>query len=90
MASDNRVMTRKLAATTTDKVADFGSPPINKLYIHADTDTVVIDFDQPTDSTSYLIKGSLNYGMDVNCNKLYYKTTTSTANLYIVAIRYDQ
>ena len=86
MASDLQRETRKMALTTTMKVEDFVTG-CSGLYLVADGDCVV-DFDQPSDVGSFLVKANILYELEkIQFTKLYAITLSSTANLYILAFR---
>lgn len=89
MASEKKIETRLLAATTTNQVVDWGSPPLKKIYLVADAATVRIDFDQPTDAGSFpLPTANVIFEFDdISCNKLHVSTSSSTANLYMLGVR---
>ena len=80
--------TRLLAVTTSDQQVDFGSPPIDELYVVADATTVRIDFDQPTDAGSFpLLTANSPFRIKVHFNKLHASTSSGTANLYMIGVR---
>lgn len=87
-ATSEHADTRVLAVTTTDQVMDFGSPMIDEIVVVADATTVRIDFDQPTDASSFpLLTANQPIRIRVNFNKLYASTSGGTANLYVLAVR---
>jgi len=89
MAEFLNAETRKLAVTASNQIVDFGTPHINKLYVIADATTVRIDFDQPTDDSSFpLLEANVPFGFDVRFNKLHVSTSSGTANLYMIGVRY--
>lgn len=86
MASGVKKESRLVAVTTSDTEVDFGYPMMNHFYFHADTDNVVqVDFDQPTDDSSFLL-GTEPIEIDVPAHKVHVRTTSGTANLYILAV----
>ena len=88
MAEFEQADTRVLAVTTTDQYVDFGRPMIDELVLVADATTVRVDFDQPTDASSFpLLTANQPVRIRVNCNTLHASTTGGTANLYILATR---
>lgn len=88
MASDKKVETQKIEVTTAVKYADFGSPPLSEVYLHADAANVHVDFDQPSDtSTSFLLPADTVVRIRVNANKVYAMTSSGTANLYVTGVR---
>lgn len=86
MASDKAAETRKMALTTAGQVEDFVTGCIG-IVVVADADCV-IDFDKPADAGSLLIKANQAPAyFPVQFTRLYAKTLSSTANLYVVALR---
>lgn len=87
MANEKAIETRKLAATTTNQIVDWGNPAINAIHLIADEATVQVDFDQPTDASSYLLPDGVEVIIEAPIHKLHVKTTSGTANLYMIGIR---
>ena len=88
MASDKAVETRKLTVTTADQIVDWGSPPLTEIHLTADAATVRVDFDQPTDDSSFpLLSKDTQYTFTLPVNKLHVSTSSSTANLYMIGVR---
>lgn len=87
MASDKKIETRKLAATTTNQIVDWGNPAIVTIHLIADAATVRVDFDQPTDAGSYLLPNGVEVVIEAPINKLHVSTSSGTANLYMIGIR---
>lgn len=85
MASDKAVETRKVAATTTNKEENFVTG-CKGVCITADGDCVV-DFDQPCDAGSFLIKANTPVCLPAYFTKFNVMTLTGTANVYIIAFR---
>ncbi len=85
------VETEQIAATTTSKAAGF-EYGIQRCYIRADAECY-IDFDQPAiTSRSFLIDASVDHPAEFDFGKNSVKSVTaitgsSTANVYIIAIR---
>jgi len=89
MANYEKAETRVLAVTTADQEIDFGRPHLDEIYVVADETTVSIDFDQPTDSSSFpLLTANIPFRIRVNCHKLHARTSSSTANLYVIGVRH--
>lgn len=87
-ASDKAVETRKIAVTTADQIVDWGSPALSAIELTADAATVRVDFDQPTDDSSFpLLSKDTQYSFVLPVHKLHVSTSSSTANLYMVGIR---
>ena len=87
MAEDRPAVATKLSVTTANKELDMGGPPVDAIYVWADEATVSINFDADVDSDSFLLIANTMMEFDLNCNKLNYKASTSTANLYVIAVR---
>lgn len=88
MASDKAVETRKLAVTTADQIVDWGFPALTEIHLTADETTVRVDFDQPTDDSSFpLLSENTQYTFTLPVHKLHVSTSSGTANLYIVGVR---
>jgi hypothetical protein len=86
MASDKAAETRKIACTTTNKQEDFQTG-CKGIVVVSDADCV-IDFDQPCDAGSLLIKANQAPAyFPVQFTRLHAMTLSSTANLYVVALR---
>ena len=82
MASDQGVETQKMALTTSTSEATF-SGGINACYLSADAD-IYVDFDQPTDTGSFLVKANIAYPKfefeGSNVKKIYARSVTGSAN----------
>lgn len=87
MASDKRTETRVLAVTTSDQEVDWGNPPLKRLYIYVDAVNVRIDFDQPTDASSFILPATTPFELNLEVNKLHASTSSGTANLYMIGVR---
>lgn len=86
MAQSRAAETRKIAVTTTNKEENFVTG-CNGIVVVADADCV-IDFDQPCDPGSLLIKANQAPAyFPVQFTRLNAMTLSSTANLYIVGLR---
>ena len=86
MASDRSSETRKMAVTTANSVENFGAT-LKGIAIVADTDCY-IDFDQPTDTGSLLIKANLEPAyLPVPCQYVYARAVTGSGNIYLLGIR---
>lgn len=89
MARDQGVETQKLALTTSDAHATFEGG-CQGFYLSADADCYV-DFDQPSDTGSFLIKANVAYPKfdfrGSNVQKIHARTVSSTGNLFIVGVR---
>jgi hypothetical protein len=91
MAISEHADTIKLAATTADQAIDLGQPMVDEVCVVADETTVRIDFDQPTDDSSFpLLTADVPFRIKVNCNKLHASTSSGTANLYVLAVRLNR
>jgi len=89
-ATFEKADTRKLAVTTSDQQMDFGRPVVDEVYVVADETTVRLDFDQPTDDSSFhLLTANEPFRIKVNFHRLHASTTTGTANLYVLATRHN-
>lgn len=86
MATWDKIDTRKLAVTTSDKAEDFGRP-CTSVIVSSDADCF-IDFDAPADTGGILIKANQNpVQLNVSFTKLHAITATGGANLYIAGVR---
>lgn len=85
MASDRASETRKIAATTTAKQEDFVTS-CKGVIISADA-ACFVAFDENADNGSLLISANTNTGyIPIQFNKVSVVATT-TANVYILAVR---
>lgn len=88
MASDKAVDTRLVAATGANTEVNFDGPPLDGIYIYADAANVIVDFDQPTDSsTSMRVPTTTLFEFNLNCKRVYVATTSGTANVYLMGVR---
>ncbi len=86
MASDKAAETRKIAVTQTNKEENFVTK-CEGIVVVADADCV-IDFDQPCDAGSLLIKANQAPAyFPVEFTRLNAMTLSSTSNLYVLALR---
>lgn len=85
MASDKSVETRKMALTTTQTSEDFVTG-VSGVGLIADADSFV-DFDQPADTGSFLMKANTPVFLPVPFTRIYARASTGTANLYIIGVR---
>jgi hypothetical protein len=88
MARSQTVETQKVAMTSTTQAATFEGG-VQGVYLSSDADCFV-DFDQPSDTGSYLIKANVAYPFfdfrSGSVSKVYAQTAT-TGNLYILGVR---
>lgn len=89
MALYQTAETQKLAMTTDTAAATFEGG-VQQVYLSADADCYV-DFDQPSDTGSLLIKANLApVRIDFrggSITKIHAQAATGTGNLYILGVR---
>ena len=88
MAEYTHVETHVVSATTTPTYADFGSPPLRRVYVHSTDANCHIDFDtSPDTSTSFLLPADTVVEFNVNCNKVYLVMSSATSTVYVMGVR---
>lgn len=89
MASYEPIETQALSVSSTMSVATFEGG-IQSVKFSTTTD-VLVDFDQPSDAGSFLVKANVNDNQidfhGANVKKIYAQTTGGTGTLYILGIR---
>ena len=89
MSASQGVETQTIATTTSDKEATFEGG-CQGFYISSDADSYV-DFDQPTDTGSFLIKANIAYPKfdfrGANVKKVHARAVTGTGNIYLIGVR---
>ena len=93
MANQEHADTQTLSVTSNASKANFGRPPLDEVYLYADTVTdglVQVDFDRaPDTSTSFPLQGRVVTRIRVNCNEVHAIAASGTTTLYILGIRHN-
>lgn len=75
-----------IAVTSSEDSYQMGVNLRNCHIKNNGADDVLINFDAPTDSNSYLLEAGEQLTVDFPFVKLYYRAVTSTATLYIIRV----
>lgn len=90
MAADQKAETQIIAFTNTSDTAATFESGCSRFYFSSTAD-VFVDFDQPTDAGSFLIKANIAYpGVDFlggSVKKIHAKGTSGSGNLHILGVR---
>ena len=91
IANFDGVETQSLSVDSTGASFATFAGGIQAASFACETNDVFVDFDQPADAGSFLIKkdvthDQINFGK-ANVQKIYAKTASSTATLYILGVR---
>lgn len=90
MAAYQAVETQIIAFNNTATLAATFEGGCSRFYFSSTAD-VYVDFDQPTDDGSFLIKANIAYGefdfKGASIRKIYAKGTGGTGNLHILGVR---